>query len=305
MPVSRSPRFALLLLLAALCALIAPSAALAAPSVLSISGGISDNYKARYNADPSQPERRTWLSMDAIVADGVTWAPAAPGTDHATSSALTLNGSDGRTATLTLGVQRGSLGLTVLRTDRPSATVDHVRWGVLTTINDPDALAAQSALVQLTMTVGGATLATGIVEYRHEPAFDGLTPSHIEYNGPRGRWYIGGTPLRTDWEPAAPVTAPPAINPSAKPRIVKLTMPARTSNRRVPIKVSGRGVGPKITSIRFRVGAARWSKWQRVAASYRLTLPARNARWTVGVQLRDANGAMSAVVSRGVRCSCG
>ncbi|MBC7462493.1 MAG: hypothetical protein H7287_14140 [Thermoleophilia bacterium] len=303
MPAPR--RLPWLLLLAALCALVAPAAASAAPSVLAISGGISDNYKARYNADPSQLERRTWLSMDSIVADGATWTPSVPGTDHATSSTLTLNGSDGRAATLSLAVLRGSLGLTVLRADRPTATVDHVRWGVLTTINDPDALAAQSALVQLTMTVGGATLATGVVEYRHEPAFDGLTASHIEYRGPRGRWYIGGAALRTDWEPAAATTAPPATNPSAKPRIVKLTMPARTSRRRVPVQVSGRGVGPKITSIRFRVGAARWSTWQRVAASYRLTLPARNARWTVGVQLRDAGGAMSAVVSRAVRCSCG
>jgi hypothetical protein len=297
------------LLVAGLLACVAPRLAAAAPETLAISGGISDNYKARYNADPSQPEHRTWLSMDAIVAGGTTWAPAAPASDHATSSTLTLSGADGRTGSLSLAVQRGSLGLTVLRVDRPTTTVDHVRWGVLTTVNDPNLLTAQSAIVQLTLSVAGATLATGVVEYRHEPAFDGVDSTNIEWNGPRGRWYVGGVALRTDWEPVATTTPPPATSPTPigtrRPRIVKLTMPTRTSARRIAIKVAGRGAGPKITSIRFRIGAAKYTRWMRVSSSYRLTLPARTATWSVSAQLRDANGALSLPASHRVRCTCG
>jgi hypothetical protein len=298
-----------------------------AAGTVSVVGGVSDNYKARYNDDPSQPEHRTWLSMDALQADGATWTPAVPSSDHATSDTLALASSDGRTATLSAAVTRGSLGLTVLRTDRPTADVDHVRWGVLSTVTNPDAIAANSGLVQLTMSVGGAVLATGVVEYRHEPAFDGVASTHIEWNGPRGRWFVGGVALRTDWEPATTTTATPAAPgttattggtapggttapgnappASARPRITKLTMPLRSNTRRVAVRVSGRGVGSKITSVRFRVGAASWTRWMRVSSSYRLTLPARTATWTVSAQLRDARSVTSLPASRRVRCTCG
>lgn len=275
------------------------------PAVIAISGGISDNYKARWNADPSQPEHRTWMSMDSISAGGTTWTPAAPATGSTTAATLDLTAADGRTGTLTVAVLRGSFGLTVLRVDAPTADAPTVRWGVLTVVNDPAALAAQSGLLQLTLTSGGVQVASGVVEYRHEPAFDGVPSTHLEYNGPRGRWFVGGTALRTDWEPVAYSTTNPATNPNLRPRIVKIAMALRTTSRVVPFKVTGRGVGPKITSIRFRVGIASYSRWMRVAPTYRLTLPARNALWTVRVQLRDAHGAVSAPVARKVRCVCG
>ncbi|MCW2950153.1 MAG: hypothetical protein JWN41_1166 [Thermoleophilia bacterium] len=280
-----------------------------------MSGGISDNYKARYNGDPSQTEHRTWLSMNAIVAAGTTWAPQSPASDHATSTSVAVVAANGRTGTLSVAPQRGSLGLTVLRVDQPSGTVDHVRWGVLTTISDPEGVTQQSALVQLTLAAGGVTVATGVVEYRHEPAFDGVPSTHIEWNGPRGRWYVGGTALRTDWEPAAGATAPTATGPAAstnpapavvqRPRVVRIVMPLRTSNRHVTMRVSGRAGAAKITSIRFKIGATRYGAWMHVTSRYRMTLPARTATWAVAAQLRDARGAVSRPVVRRIRCNCG
>src|SRR5688500_1138143 len=70
----RSPRFPLLTLFVLLLA--APSAS--AVETMRIVDPVTDNYKASYGADPTVPERRTWLAIRSISVGGTTWAPKPP-----------------------------------------------------------------------------------------------------------------------------------------------------------------------------------------------------------------------------------
>jgi hypothetical protein len=295
------------LLLCAL-ALAVPVSTASAAEVLTVTAPVTDNYKAQWNANPQARELRSWLSFDVVGAAGTTWKPAAPGDIVVTGGSVAVNAADGRSARLSARVVQGAATV-LLRYDHAARGA---KFGPLISLTDPDALAANPVRVQLTLTSNDVTFASGTVEYRDEPAFDDLPSDHLEYNGPGGRWYVGGSAIRTDWEakpatavtltastPAAPVTVRP-------PRITNLWMPLRVRTPRVTVSIRGSAVGAsRIKYARIQVGAGRWSRWTAIRSSYPVRLRAANATTRVRVQLRNGAGQNSLVAQRFVRCVCG
>ncbi len=296
-----------LLALATIACLTVPAGAAAATIVLD--DPITDNYKAAYNADPSKPELRTWLAMRSITVEGVVWRPVAPSAIQIFSGGIDVVAADGRTGTLRAAVASGPLVASPLMRSDPLASPSAGRWGILATVSDRTALRTTSGVVNLTLSIAGATIATGVVSYRYDAKLAGAPSSNIEYNGPGGRWWVGSVATRTQEEPA-PGTPPSlvaeeAVAPVARPRITRVRVPSQTFVRTVTMRVAGRNVGPRITSIRVRIDSRAWSRWIPVASSYRITLPAGNRVRTLRVQLRDAAGTMSFISSRRIVCGCG
>jgi len=303
-----------LLCLALLAALVALPASARAAETLTVTGAVTDNYKASYNADPSARELRTWLSMDSVGAAGTAWAPAHPAAITFTSDSLAVVGADGRNGSLAMTITQG-----VPAADRkPTAAAFRVdpsgRWGSFLALGEPMNMEQAPHVVRWTLTVAGTAIATGAVEYRNEHAFDQLAAGALEYNGPEGRWFIGGHGIRTAAETAPPTpvvetATPPNIftGSPGKPRLTKLLMPVRTTTRVLPVRVFGRATNNfKITYVRFAVGrGAKFGTWVRIAPRFRLRLPAGNHTWLVRAQLRDAAGGTSTIASRRVICACG
>lgn len=300
-------------LIATLWLAIAAPAAKAAETMY-LDAPITDNYKASYNADPSRPELRTWLSIRSISAARTTWRPAAPAQISVTSGpSITVIGADGREGVLTARVTSGPLGAPIMRAD-PYAASSGGRWGVLTTVTDRAVLARTPAVVSLSLTVGAVQVATGTVSYRGEPAFASAPSSSIEYNGPGGRWFVGETATRTAEEPAGATAtsvlagagtggAPPHV--AARPRITRVQLPRRSTRSVVRMRVSGRNAGGvRITSLRVRLNSGRWGRWVRTRTSYTIALGRGSRTHTVRVQLRDARGRTSLVSTRRVTCRC-
>lgn len=274
-------------------AVVAPGSARAA--TLSIENGISDNYKASYNADPTAPESRTWLSMDRIHAAGTTWRPAIPAAISFTAP-LALTGADGRSASLSLRIVRGRLATTTLRFDPDG------RWGPLVTIADRSTLAASPPRLGLILAADATTLATGVVDYR--PASFAGPGSAIEQGGPGGRWFVGSQGLRTDWE-ARGATGVIVASDARPPTITRIQLPLRTTRRVVPLRVHASSpTGIAITHVRVRIDGGRYGRWVRVAARYSVRLPAGRATRLVRIQARDALGSVSIPASRRVTCRC-
>lgn len=292
-----------------LCAVaLVPVSTASAAEVLTVTAPVTDNYKAQWNANPQVRELRTWLSFDALGAAGTTWKPTAPGDIVVTGGTVTVVSADGRSARLAARVTQGAATV-LLRYDHAARGA---KFGPLISLTNPDGLAANPVRVQLTLTSNDVTFASGIAEYRDEPAFDNLPSNHLEYNGPGGRWHVGGSAIRTDWEarPATAVTltastpaAPANVRP---PRITSLWMPLRVRTPRVTVSIRGAAVGvSRIKYARIQVGAGRWSRWTAIRPSYTVRLRAATATTRVRVQLRNAAGQNSALAQRYVRCVCG
>lgn len=291
---------------------IVPCAALAAVPTLSLVDPITDNYKASYNADPSQPELRTWLAMKQVSVAGTTWQPVVPSAIQVISGgSVDVVAADGRSGRLVAQVASGPFGSPLWRLD-PASASSGGRWGILATVTDRPTLATTPARIQLTLFVGTEEFGTGLVEYRYAAKFANAAQGNIEYNGPGGRWYVGGIATRSQ-EEAAPATPPTLLAsapaaPVVRPRITSMSMPLRTIRRTITLAVRGRAgsaVAP-ITHVRVRVGASRrWGAWIRTRAAYSVVLPAGTAVHTISVQLRDSRGVASLVASRRVTCACG
>lgn len=298
-------RLPILLSLSLLACLCAPTPSSAA--TIQVHDPITDNYKASYNADPSRPELRTWFSARHFVAAGTTWRPSSPDEIAVGSSALQLHAADGRSAWLSARVTAGPVASIFTRVD-PTHVASGGRWGLLIALSDRAALAANPVSIALTMTSGTATVATGVVEYRRDAALASVTPGHLEFNGPGGRWYVGGVATRTEWAPAPAVrptlTAGAAPAVVARPRITRIYLPLRTTRRVVSMRVRGRAGARRITHIRVAIGGRGYGRWTRVAPRYRIVLPRGVATHRVRVQLRDAAGRPSRSALRRVRCIC-
>lgn len=292
----------LLVLVSALVA--APGAS--AVETMRLDDPITDNYKATFNGDPNTPELRTWLSTKRIVAAGTTWAPRSPGAiEFSAASSLEVLAADGRTGTLAAAVASGPMTSLFQRID-PVEVESRGRWGPLGAVTDRTVL--RSTPVRLSLALRGADdalLATGVVEYRHDAALAAVTSDHVEYNGPGGRWYVGGVGTRTNWEPVP--AAPPVLIASAAavpPRVTAIGLPLRTTKRLVSMTVRGRAGSARIAHVRVRIGSAGWGRWVTTRASYSVTLPRGVATRLVRVQLRAADGRVSAVAGRRIRCVC-
>ncbi|MCZ4496748.1 MAG: hypothetical protein JWM25_1331 [Thermoleophilia bacterium] len=302
------PRRLLLRALVLCLVALVPVSTASATEVLTVTAPATDNYKAQWNANPQVRELRSWLSFDVIGAAGTSWKPTAPGDIVVTGGPVSVVGADGRSAKLTARVTQGAATV-LLRYDHAARGA---KFGPLISLTDPNTLASNPVRVQLALTSNDVTFASGIVEYRDESAFDDLPSDHLEYNGPGGRWYVGGAAIRTDWEakPASPITltastpaAPAVVRP---PRITSLWMPLRVRTPRVTVSVRGSAVGAsRIKYARIQVGAGRWSRWTPIRLSYTVRLRAANATTRVRVQLRNAAGQNSALAQRYVRCVCG
>ncbi len=305
-------RFPLLAVVVLAVLFVVPCAALAATPTMSLVDPITDNYKASYNADPSQPELRTWLALKQVSVSGTTWQPVVPSAIQVVSGgSIDVIAADGRQGRLVAQVESGPFGSPLWRLD-PANASSGGRWGILATVTDRQTLATTPALVRLTLFVGTEEFGVGLVEYRYDAKFANAPQGNIEYNGPGGRWYVGGVATRSQ-EEAAPAMPPTLLAgaPAAtivRPRITRITMPLRTSKRAIALKVLGRAgaADARITYIRVRVGASsRWGAWIRTRAAYSVVLPRGIASHTVSIQLRDARGVSSLVSSRRVTCICG
>ncbi len=286
--------------LALVLALASPAGA--APSAMRLDDPITDNYKASYNADPSVPESRTWLSMRSVTAAGTTWRPADPSSIVVTSGgAIALHGDDGRAATLRAQLADGSFTSPLLMRSDPTTAESGGRWGPLVTLADRSALRATPGRFTFALIAAdGSQLAGGNVTYRYDAALAGAASSSIEYNGPGGRWWVGYSRTRTNWE-ATPATLPSVLASDARPRITSVSIAARTASRWVTMRVRSRGAGARIASLRVRVDSGRWTRWIAAGSgTYRVHVGARSRRHTVRVQVRDATGRSSTVVARSV-----
>jgi len=291
-----------LLLLAFLVA--APAAS--AVEVLGIEDPVTDNYKASYNADPSETELRTWLSIKSIHAAGTTWAPAPPSeTLTPAGGTVSVNAADGRTGTLTYRYDSGPVDSMLVRID-PLDAESHGKWGPLMSITSRSALQSAPVLFTLSLVSGGATIGTGSVSYRHDASVANAPSSNIEYNGPGGRWYVGSTATRLNWE-SGDSTTPTAGTPAAtvvRPRITRIILPSSTSSRFVRMRVMGRAGTSRISHLRVRIGNRSYGRWVKTGRGYTVVLPKVTGTLLVRVQLRDASGRTSALASRRIRCSC-
>ena len=307
-------RLPLPLLLACVAALMSctPIAQAATPT-MSLTDPITDNYKASFNPDPSKPELRTWLAMQRVEVAGTTWAPVAPRSIQVVSGGtVVVQGADGRAGRLVVRTTSGPFGSPLVRIDPVSASSGG-RWGILAAVTDRGTLRTTPGVVALTLLVGSQEFGAGVVEYRYDAKFANAPAGNIEFNGPGGRWFVGGVPARSQEEPA-PAVAPTllagstaAAQPVVRPRITSIVIPVRSSTRAVPFSVRGRaGVATaRITQLRVKVGAQRWSGWIRTRAGYSVVLPPGLASYTVSFQLRDSRGISSTIASRRVSCICG
>ncbi|MCW2956528.1 MAG: hypothetical protein JWO69_1397, partial [Thermoleophilia bacterium] len=144
----------------ALGAVTSPAAG--AAETLAVVAPVTDNYKAKWNADPSVREVRTFASADWLQAGGTSWKPTAPGDIVVTGGPVTVTSVDGRSGRLSVRVTQGSATV-LLRYDHAAGGA---KFGPLVTLTAPDAIAATPVRVTLTLEVDGATLATGMYEYR-------------------------------------------------------------------------------------------------------------------------------------------
>ena len=268
-------------------------ASASAATTLAASGAYTDNYKASYNADPTQPELRTWLAMTSLTANGVTSRPASlPATGQAyvaADSGTALRGSDGTLATLSASTTSTNVvGNGFFRTD---ANGD---FGLLVQERSREALKTASIHETLTLTVGGNAVATAGADYAYDGAVFNAPATSIEYNGPGGRWAVNGTLTRLNWETTAPATTTDV----SAPVLSAVSMPSSTSTRAITIGITATD-NVAVTQARFANEDGIWSAWQTFAPSMSWTLSS-SASTSKGVstQVRDAAGNESTSIYR-------
>ena len=222
---ARGAALALVVLPLAATGQLVPSAT--ALGTIDVGYGVTDNYKAPYNADPDTQERRTYLQLHGVSVGGVTYTPKTlpPNGQFSFPGSVTRTSADGD-ATMTLSVPAP-------RVDSASFRVDWTgTFGPFVTVHDPASLQAAPIPVTLTISRNGTAIATRQVDYRYDaslanaPKPDPVGDPHgneVEWNGPGGRWWFGCTPTRTDWE----TSAPPAGCVSAPDLTTTVTGPGR------------------------------------------------------------------------------
>ena len=191
---------ALAVLLSAMTLSPLVSAPAHALSVLSVPGAVTDNYKPKWNADPSVPEKRTWFQFGtAITVDGVAYRPQVlPANGVQFAESLPVAGTDGSTGVLTVSTPAARITSDVFRTDATGY------FGPLLTLTDPTTLKANPIPVTITLSKNGVAVAGTTASYTWDAALTSVPADHVEYKSPGGRFWFGCRPTRADWEAVAP-----------------------------------------------------------------------------------------------------
>jgi uncharacterized repeat protein (TIGR01451 family) len=215
---------ALAVLLSAMTLSPLVSAPAQAMSVLTVPQAVTDNYKPKWNADPSIQEKRTWFQFGtAVTVDGVAYRPQAlPGAGAQFTESLPVAGSDGSSAVLTISTPADRISSDVFRTDATGY------FGPLLTLTDPTTLKGHPINVTVTLSKGGVAVAATTASYTWDAALNSVPADHVEYNSPGGRYWFGCKPTRADWEAAAPADTCTA-NPSTADLSVSLTSSANVA----------------------------------------------------------------------------
>lgn len=170
-----------------------------AVSPMTLASAVTDNYKPKWNADPTVAEKRTWFQLGVVTVGGVTYRPTTlPAAGNSYSEELAVTGSNGSTGYLTV-----STPATRVQSD-PFRTMASGEFGPLLSLTDPTTLRTNPVPVTLRLVAGGTTVAEVTVTYTWDEKLATVAPDHVEYKSPGGRFWIGCTPTRTDWETSAP-----------------------------------------------------------------------------------------------------
>lgn len=154
----------------------------------------TDNYKARFNANPAATELRTWLSWKAIRVGGRNYRPVqgAP----VLRSQLSMRSTDGRRIVLRVHSASANAAFTSFRVG-PQAGYS----GVFMQIRNRTTLVRNPIRLRITAsTPGGRRLASRTLHYRYDRSLANAPASSLEHNGPGGRWYVGSRRTRTNVE---------------------------------------------------------------------------------------------------------
>lgn len=157
----------------------------------------TDNYKARYNADPSVPELRTWLSWKGVAVAGTRCRPAA-GSEQFTGSVSVVCSGLGN-GTLSIASASGPARLVGFRVDLARGF-----WGPFLQLRSRRALRSTAVRMTLRLHVRGTLVGSRQLSYRYAPALASAGPSSLEYNGPGGRWWVGSSRTPTNVEIGRP-----------------------------------------------------------------------------------------------------
>ena len=152
----------------------------------------TDNYKASFNDDPDVPEGRTWLAIKHLRRGGKDLSPVAAEQIQERPDLCRAGVQSCVGSTATLNIQRGR-ELVQLATFRVGPQPD--QWGPLLQLYRP--LRAGERVVVALEQEGKAGL---LLEYRYDPSIAKAAPGSLEFNGPGGRWYIGGIHTPTNVE---------------------------------------------------------------------------------------------------------
>lgn len=163
------------------------------PGPMRLCGASTDNYKASFNADPDEPERRTWLAIHELELDGRRYRveegqPLQP--EVARLEAVDGDG-DGievvpeliegpATVALRVGPQQGLWG--------PLLTLEH------------DQVTADAKIVLELRVRGSDTAASVRLEYVRDEELAEAPAGSLEHGGPGGRWLVDGIPTATNLE---------------------------------------------------------------------------------------------------------
>ena len=175
---------------------IRPAPAQAA-SPITIRGAVTDNYKAIWNEDPEVRENRTWLAFDRLEVNGVLYWPTRVPELRDYTTDLAVTGSDGSSA-----VARVSAGADVV--NKPFRNESVGTWGPLLVLKDASTLVDRPVRITITLERNGNVLGSVDVEYRYEDAIYNAPRDSREYNSPGGRFWLGCTPTRLDWQGTSP-----------------------------------------------------------------------------------------------------
>jgi uncharacterized repeat protein (TIGR01451 family) len=229
----------LLALVVASVGLTALGSAAGAASTIVVTNGVTDNYKAAYNADPTVQENRSWLQLTTVTVDGVSYRPRTLPATFLFTDAVEVVGSDGSTGTFTVSVP-GDRGWARYRVD-PSGG-----WGPLLNLFSPATLQGNPVPVTLTLSKGGVPVATTVATYTWDQALSSVPATSVEYKSPGGRFWFGCKPTRADWEAAAPADtcAQPTTGAKLAVTVTSTSNVAVGNTFRYTVTVTNSGTGP-------------------------------------------------------------
>jgi hypothetical protein len=166
-------------------------------SAVKLCGAATDNYKASFNADPSAPERRSWLAIYELEVRGKRYKVAAGQKLVPPSVKLVSLRGAGNEVDVTSKVVSGPASVAM----RVGPQVG--LWGPLVTLDDNTAPPDSKIVIELTVAGSGKNAVTR-VEYVRDPSLIAAPKDSLEYGGPGGRWRVDGfqtaTNLELGWE---------------------------------------------------------------------------------------------------------